>query len=92
MDRVESTRTHLARKMREAAKLPRDLSVLDQVGAPALLMVGAVTSAQLRGSTQATATALPHATVVELPGHGHGALDRAPHLVAEAIRASTAPH
>lgn len=34
----------------------------------------------------AIASALPNATLVELPGQGHGALDLAPHLVAEAIR------
>jgi pimeloyl-ACP methyl ester carboxylesterase len=75
------------REMREASDLCRDPSRFATVTTPALVLVGALSPAHLQRSTRAIAAAMPHATVVELPGQGHGALDRAPHLVAEAIAA-----
>jgi pimeloyl-ACP methyl ester carboxylesterase len=50
-----------------------------------LLLVGELTAGPLRQATEAIAAALPHATVTELPGQGHGALGMAPDLVAAAL-------
>jgi len=75
------------REMREASSLPRDLSGLAAVNLPTLFIVGDETSPHLRRSTEALAAAMPGASVVELPGQGHGALDLAPHLVVGAILA-----
>lgn len=73
------------REMRETEKLSRDLSLLAAVDAPALVLCGGLTDGKLRQSTTAIAAALPNASVVELPGQGHGALGTAPDLVAAAI-------
>jgi pimeloyl-ACP methyl ester carboxylesterase len=75
------------REMREASQLSPDLTCLAGLDLPTLLIVGAETSPHLRQSTQAVAAAVPGAALVELPGQGHGALDLAPRLVAEAILA-----
>lgn len=75
------------REMREASSLSRDLAQFAAVTAPTLFMVGSLSPLHLQRSTRAIAAAMPHTSVVELPGQGHGALDQAPHLVAEAVSA-----
>lgn len=77
------------REMREASSLPRDLRQFATVTAPTLFIVGALSPSHLQRSTRAIAAAMAHASVEELPGQGHGALDQAPHLVARAVRAFT---
>lgn len=52
---------------------------------PAIDALKLLSPAYLRGATAAVAAALPNATVVELVGSGHGALQTAPHDVATAI-------
>ena len=75
------------REMRAASSLPRDLRQFATVKAPTLLLVGALSPVHLQESTRAIAEAMPHASVAELPGQGHGALDQAPQVVAEVLTA-----
>jgi pimeloyl-ACP methyl ester carboxylesterase len=77
------------REMREVEALPPDLSALRRVTVPVLLLLGELTAGPLRHATDAIAAALPHATVTELPGQGHGALGMAPDLVAAALLNAT---
>jgi pimeloyl-ACP methyl ester carboxylesterase len=51
------------------------------VTAPVLLMLGTAGPAWARDITRALAAILPDATVAELPGFGHEAVDLAPDLV-----------
>jgi pimeloyl-ACP methyl ester carboxylesterase len=79
-----------------AATLPREaraLAAADLVGAarqvrqPVLLLLGTVSPPWARQITRELAATLPAATVTELPGVGHEALDRAPDLlVTEVLR------
>jgi pimeloyl-ACP methyl ester carboxylesterase len=77
-----------------AATLPREaqaLAALDLtaglagVGQPTLLLLGAGSPPWAGEITRQLAAALPAATVTELPGVGHLALDSAPHLVTAAV-------
>jgi pimeloyl-ACP methyl ester carboxylesterase len=74
------------REMREVEKLPHGVEHLATITAPTVMLVGELTAGHMRRSTTAIAAALPAATVVELPGQGHGALVAAPGLVASIIR------
>jgi pimeloyl-ACP methyl ester carboxylesterase len=75
------------REMREASALPRDLDQFASVAAPTLFIVGSLSPPHLQQSTRAIAAAMPCASIAVLAGQGHGALDQAPHVVAEAIAA-----
>jgi len=79
-----------------AATLPREAGALAtadlaaaarQVRQPVLLLLGTASPPWASQITRELAAALPTATVTELPGVGHEALDRAPDLlVAEVLR------
>lgn len=76
------------REMREVARAGAwDTARLAAIEVPVLLLDGTLSPPHHRQSTAAVAAALPDATVTELPGQGHGALDTAPDLVAAAILA-----
>lgn len=73
-----------------AATLPREARALAaadlpaaarQVQQPVLLLLGTASPPWARQITRELAAALPAATVTELPGVGHEALDRAPDLL-----------
>ena len=49
------------------------------------MLLGEQSREHLRRSTHAVAEALPDATVVDLPGQGHAALQTAPDLVADVL-------
>src|SRR3954454_2477125 len=89
-DRVALVHTW-PREIRQIALLSPDLAPLQRIIAPALLLDGEMSPAHHRHATAAIAAALPTATVTELPGQGHTALQLAPHLVADAIRLFQAP-
>ncbi|MFC5139171.1 alpha/beta fold hydrolase [Actinomycetospora rhizophila] len=74
------------REVREVERLPADTDVLRGIRLRTVLLIGEQSPEHLRRSTAAVADVLPDATVVELPGQGHTALQTAPALVAEAIR------
>ena len=74
-----------SREAREVERLPESPDVLRGIPSPVLLLVGGESPEHLRASTAAVADALPDATVVELPGQSHAALQTAPALVTEAI-------
>ncbi len=85
-----------AERVRHAHTWPREGRELDRmlpgagplatIGTPTLVLRGELSPDHLRASTTAVAEALPHAEVVELAGQGHGALQTAPGLVADALR------
>jgi alpha-beta hydrolase superfamily lysophospholipase len=89
-DRVALVHTW-PREIREVALLSPDLSPMRRIVAPALLLDGEASPPHHRRATAAIAAALPTATVTELPGQGHTALQLAPQLVADAIRLFQAP-
>ena len=77
-----------------AATLPREahaLAAADLTGSarlvrqPVLLLVGTASPSWAGEITRELATALPAATVTELPGAGHEALDTAPDLLVTEI-------
>jgi len=53
---------------------------------PALLLLGELSDPDVAGVTRQVADALPDATVVTLPGQGHGAMFSAPELFAREVR------
>jgi pimeloyl-ACP methyl ester carboxylesterase len=92
-DRVALVHTW-PREIREIALLSPDLTALQRIVFPVLLLDGTVSPAHHRRATAAIAAALTDPTVTELPGQGHTALVTAPRLLADAIRtfqASAAP-
>jgi alpha-beta hydrolase superfamily lysophospholipase len=89
-DRVALVHTW-PREIREVALLSPDLSPMRRIVAPTLLLDGEASPAHHRRATAAIAAALPTATVADLPGQGHTALQLAPQLVADAIRLFPAP-
>ena len=89
-DRVALVHTW-PREIREVALLSPDLSPMRRIVAPVLLLDGEASPAHHRRATAAIAAALPTATVTDLPGQGHTALQLAPQLVADAIRLFQAP-
>jgi len=89
-DRVALVHTW-PREIRAVALLSPDLTPLQRIVAPVLLLDGTVSPAHHRRATAAIAAALPDATVTELPGQGHTALVTAPRLLADAIRTFEAP-
>lgn len=78
------------REVREVEHVP-GTDVLRGVPSPTLLLLGGNSPEHLRASTEAVADALPDATVVDLPGQSHAALQTAPALVAEAILRHVVP-
>ena len=74
-----------SREGRELQRLPDGTAALTGLDLRTLLILGSESPPHLRESTEAVAAALPRATVVELPGQGHGALQTAPRLVTETI-------
>lgn len=78
------------REMREVDRLP-GIDALAAVDVPVVLLLGDRSPDHLRRATTAIAAVLPRATVVPLPGQGHGALDEAPSVVAEALLARLTP-
>jgi pimeloyl-ACP methyl ester carboxylesterase len=74
------------REMRELLAMPAGVDGLAAVTTPTLLLCGTLSPAHLRRACEAIVTALAAATLVDLPGQGHGALDTGPDLVASAIR------
>ena len=56
------------------------------LSAPALLLLGELTEAEVAAVTREVAAALPRAEVVVLPGQGHGAMFSAPEMLAGEIR------
>ncbi|MDL5155260.1 alpha/beta fold hydrolase [Actinomycetospora termitidis] len=73
------------REGRELVRMPVGTEGLADIGMPVLMLLGEHSAGHLRDSTAAVAAALPHATVVELPGQAHAALQTAPDLVARVI-------
>src|SRR5947208_257694 len=69
-DRVALVHTW-PREIREVALLSPDLSPLQRIIAPALLLDGEMSPAHHRHATAAIAATLPNATVTELPGQAH---------------------
>lgn len=83
-DRVAHAHTW-TREGRELERMPRGTAAQTAIETPTVLLGGDLSPGDLRGATAAVAAALPNATVVELIGSGHGALQTAPHDVADAI-------
>lgn len=74
------------REGRELLRMPEGTDALRGVRLRTVMLLGDQSAEHLRRSTAAVADALPDAVVVDLPGHGHAALQTAPDLVAAAIR------
>jgi pimeloyl-ACP methyl ester carboxylesterase len=64
-----------------------DPSRFASLAVPTLLLSGSESPAFLRTSTATVAAALPNCQVVVLDGQQHVAIDSAPQLVADAVRA-----
>jgi pimeloyl-ACP methyl ester carboxylesterase len=73
------------REVREVERMREETDGLHDVRLRTVMLLGEQSPEHLRASTAAVADALPDATVVELPGQSHAALQTAPALVAEAI-------
>ena len=86
-ERVANAHTW-TREGRELDRMPLGADMLAAIGTPTLMLVGEVSPQHIVASSAAVAEALPRATVVELAGQSHGALQTAPHLVSEAIRST----
>ncbi|MFC5060625.1 alpha/beta fold hydrolase [Actinomycetospora atypica] len=74
-----------SREGRELHRMPEGTAALVGLGVPTLMLLGTESPRHLHDSTHAVADALHHATVVELSGQEHAALQTAPTLVTEAI-------
>ena len=75
------------RDIREIHRMSHGTSALVGLAVPTLLLLGAESARHLHESTHAVVDALLHATVVELSGQEHAALQTGPALVTEAILA-----
>ncbi|GAA4861468.1 alpha/beta hydrolase [Actinomycetospora straminea] len=83
-ERVANAHTW-SREGRELERLAEGTDALRDVRLRAVLLLGEQSPEHLRRSTHAVAEALPDATVVDLPGQGHAALQTAPDLVADVL-------
>ncbi len=82
-----------------AATLPREARALEtldfgaarRITAPVLLLLGSSSPPWAGSITAQLASLIPHSSVVELAGQGHAAIDSAPSLVLDALRAFLTP-
>ena len=82
--RVAAAHT-LAREERATTAFRFHPTRYTSLSVPTLLLTGTESPEVLRTSTQVVADALPDARVEVFDGHGHTAMDSAPHLFADAV-------
>jgi pimeloyl-ACP methyl ester carboxylesterase len=89
--RVAAAHT-VVRELAATTTVHFDPSRFASLAVPTLLLSGSDSPEFLRSSTATVASALPNAQVVVLDGQQHVAIDTAPQLVADAVRAFLARH
>jgi len=72
-------------ELRAARHYRLDLGALAGLTAPTLVLVGELSGPEVQGPARQIAESLPTATVVTLPGQGHGAMISAPELFAAEV-------
>jgi pimeloyl-ACP methyl ester carboxylesterase len=75
----------IPRELRVAARLEFDPAPYRDLGTPTTLLLGDRSTPGQRSVVAAVHAALPHSTVVSLPGQAHAAQITAPELVANAL-------
>jgi pimeloyl-ACP methyl ester carboxylesterase len=70
----------LAREARAANAHRVDRERMSRIGVPVRILLGTETTPALTRAAHAAADAVPGAELVELPGHGHAAMDADPHM------------
>jgi pimeloyl-ACP methyl ester carboxylesterase len=70
----------LARELTEADKYRADPARLGAIDVPVRILLGTETTPVLARAAQASRHAVPGAELVELPGHGHAAMDADPEM------------
>ena len=68
----------LARELRASNEYVADPARLSTIGAPVRILLGTATTPALTRAAHASHHAVPGAELVELPGHGHAAMDADP--------------
>lgn len=76
----------LGREVREANAYRADPARLGAIDVPVRILLGTETTAALKRAAHASRRAVPGADLVELPGHGHAAMDADPEMFVAQVR------
>jgi len=79
----------IPRELRTAAALEFDPTPYRDFAVPTTLLLGDRSTPGQKSVVAAIHAALPHSTIVSLPGQAHAAQITAPHLVADALRSAS---